>query len=51
MNPIKKLTLHRETLRDLTEEQLKQVAGGYWTDYSCNTHCATACNHSACWCL
>lgn len=41
---VEKLTLHRETLRALTEETLKEVEGGANThDKSCILSCPLAC--------
>lgn len=36
----KRLALHRETLRNLNEQGLKKVAGGFTYDYAgCGTSC------------
>ena len=37
---LKKLALHRETLRSLDDHTLENVAGGY-TEYTCHNSCPT----------
>ncbi len=40
---VRKLTLTRETLRDLTREQLTQAQGGIITVTNCPSDCAHTC--------
>lgn len=42
-NSPKKLALHRETVRNLQNEEIKEAAGGgYHSEYSCINSCDTA---------
>ena len=44
---VKKLQLHRETLRNLTERNLKEVVGGRTIARTCETFtCGTSCDCS-----
>ncbi len=36
---LRRLRLERETVRNLTPENLEGVAGGGWTDYTCHNSC------------
>lgn len=38
----RKLMLHRETVRTLQGEELREVNGGYPTEFSCENSCDTA---------
>jgi hypothetical protein len=48
---IKKLRLHRETLRDLDEADSQRVAGGGWLTFSCPSGvCCFFTDHTICDC-
>ena len=38
-NQLKKLTLNKETLRDLTPQNAGEVKGGTWGTVTCYKHC------------
>ena len=42
-NKTKKLTLNQETLRNLTQEDLRNVVGGFGNTQTCSCHPATVC--------
>lgn len=41
-NSPKKLALHRETVLNLQNEEMKGAVGGYHSEYSCANSCDTA---------
>lgn len=49
---VKKLQLHRETLRNLSEDQLNQVVGASRTDpnSTCTNSCDTILGSCRVWC-
>ena len=40
----KKLVLNQETVRNLTEDDLSKVVGGFATKVACTNTCVNSCN-------
>ena len=47
---IRQLSLDRETLRNLTPDNLEAAAGGLWTDDTCHNSCDTAVTRPRSYC-
>ena len=45
---VRRLTLHKETLRNLDADRLGQVQGGYRTATNCETECENSCAGTSC---